>query len=309
MRTGLLIITIIALTVKAIDLAPNCGPGCIKCMRDNKQCDECSTGAIIDGKCGSNDNGCASSSWGDKVSVCDSCKDPSKQVISEDSLKCVDVTTKVENCESYSRNGYCSSCSDGYLIQSVSGSSNKCVKFTKIDNCEGHYFSQDTLRCSNCAKGYSVDTTGKCAKNDITDCLNENKRDTDRYCAACNEGKTRSLDQKTCSAAPKEPIDNCISYYLYKDNDDVEQSNCLVCKEGYSSTRYESYGSGSKYDRECLKNSEGCNSLKCSYCDTSKGYYADYYNNTAGAMICADGKIFNAAITLLVSFVVLKMRA
>lgn len=130
--------------------------------------------------------------------------------------KCTVPTTVVSNCYSYSENGTCSSCNNGYYLNN-----NTCTRID-IDDCAIVDPAAPTV-CIACEDNTLVEN-GKCdGDNNCSD--NCDICTTATNCVSCD--KNHSLTStNTCVS---EPIDNCAVV-------GANSNNCLACRAGYYHT-------------------------------------------------------------------------
>ena len=124
---------------------------------------------------------------------------------------CVAPTKMIDNCASYTNDGVCAGCIDGYYV-----SGNQCVKIP-VSNCLDYQGSV----CNYCGQGIKVTNntcgTTKCA---TANCLSCDSKDV---CVKCNSGYGIEILSSKCVALTQTPA-NC---YL------PTSMGCMGCNFGY----------------------------------------------------------------------------
>ena len=140
--------------------------------------------------------------------------------------KCVEVTTEIENCQSYSSSTSCIQCVSGYVI-----SSNTCVEVVnKIDGCQ-NYASSTSSTCLQCEDNYVLSIDGSaCAFNpSIRHCSNFSYIE----CLNCSSGFILHLnsyldDFRTSISANSATLLNSSLYtFLRGSIDQIISTTCL----------------------------------------------------------------------------------
>ena len=105
------------------------------------------------------------------------------------------------------KNGQCFTCNDGYYFDE-NINKNECQKIN-IENCIQAVIESDTVRCTNCTRGY-IFHNGSCIKAcDVG------------YCATCNETYEYRNSCATCYP----------SYYLTSDYYNENKKTCISCSQ------------------------------------------------------------------------------
>jgi len=141
--------------ILAEDLAPKCGPGCLVCSTDNKECLACLNTSIVNGEC--KDEGDCFFSVNIlgtiQCMVCKNDKAPDSKGV------CVNVSSKTTDCIYYAEDSKCNGCkSDKLLIIETL----KCEALsTKIDKCVLYGKEGANLQCGACEENYMTSVDGK----------------------------------------------------------------------------------------------------------------------------------------------------
>ncbi len=139
--------------------------------------------------------------------------------------KCMEPTTKVDNCSGYSNATTCEGCDLGYYYKSAD---KKCVKID-VANCAFVDPTAPTV-CIGCNNGVNV-KDGKCDSGN-TKCPDNCDTCLLGFCAWCSKGYTLN----TSAACIKEPWDNCLVV------DPLDATKCGICRPGYYDTNTECKG-------------------------------------------------------------------
>ena len=170
--------------------------------------------------------------------------------------KCV-----VQNCNEVDALGKCTSCKDGFYLQSVNKDSGKsvkvCVRHTHHPNCAILEKSKD--QCKDCSSGYVLNEKKQCEKSIISE--NCQVASTSDKVEECPFGKL--IDDKG----------NCIS-----DNCQSRDGNgvCLLCRKGFTLDDFDKKCS-KRQDTHCLVYSSV--EVTCSLCE-EKYYLSDDQENS-----------------------------
>ncbi len=127
--------------------------------------------------------------------------------------KCVVSTELVRNCSSFSSDGICSDCKEGYYLDA-----NNSCKVIDEPNCYEYSIKSQCLLCKNSL----LPVDGICSRNKCTteNCMFCDKLDK---CKKCNRGF--GVDEST---------NKCVSMAIYDSNCLVQMyGKCALCNYGY----------------------------------------------------------------------------
>lgn len=269
--------------------APLCGPGCTSCALSNTHCVDCYGRSLVNGTCVF-DGECKRSIYfgkatGDHVNgTCIECYEKNKRNRRKDG-RCEVLQIGVQHCNEYVE-GKCVECEnklapreDGLRCVPPANDMEGCELFVSPDSCAlcnvdatggkaiyGISVQSGKLKCSLPTLGL----TANCVR------YKQGLYNFGLTCLYCDFNYYLSKDSSRCIPfnSTQAKIDNCI---YYKELNSLMKSriDCQLCS-GEFIGRADS----------CIE-PDGTVPLDLDSCDTSRGFYADYYNTTLGRAICA----------------------